>query len=688
MNRLLRTTASRISHTSLIKSTKNLAPKRTSISLLLSVALAATLVACGGGGNVGPTEGATIDMAILETNDLHTNILSYDYYKGLPDLTLGLERTATLINNARQEFKNNLLVDDGDTIQGTSLADYQALVSRVDCADTLAIYKAMDYLKYDVATVGNHEFNYGLDYLYQVTGKPHSFNGSTRTCKAPNTPFVLANVNDATTKQLIFAPYTILPKQFIDSTGNTVTLNVGVIGFAPTAIMQWDSRNLAGKVTADDVVATATKYVPEIRKAGADIVVALVHGGISTNPADQENPVYFVAGVAGIDAIVSGHSHSVFPNTTIKATDIDNAKGLIKGIPVANGGFWGSQLGVIKLSVTRTNGKWIVDGTKSSAEARKIYDSTAKKSLVDADANIASLFSNVQTKTLEYVNTPIGSTELRLSSYLSQVGDTASIDVLNAAQTDYVSSYIQANLPQYKNLPVISAQAPFKGGFAGATDYTDIAVGPLSIRSAADLYLYSNTVYAVKITGKSLKGWLENSALQFNQIDPTMTTDQQLLSSSFKVYNFDVFSGVNYQIDVTQPAGSRIVNLSYNGLLVADTQEFIVATNNYRASGITNPGIYRWVNPADVTVLLASPDANRDVVINYVQKTKTITTAKFKPTQNWRIAKLASQAGKIVFRSAPAANSAMATEGIDNVTLYNNTPDSKGLVAYSIDLTK
>lgn len=669
--------------------------KKTYLNLLLSTLLAGSLAACGGNSDdttssqaSGPVDGTKVDLAILETNDLHSNILSYDYYKAAPDLTLGLERTATLINNARQEFKNNLLVDDGDTIQGTSLADYQALINRVDCADTLAIYKALDYLKYDVATIGNHEFNYGLDYLYQVTGKPHTFNGSTRTCKAPNTPFVLANVNDATTKQPIFKPYTILPKQFVDSTGATVTLNVGVIGFTPPAIMQWDSRNLTGKVTADDVIASANKYVPEIRKAGADIVVALAHGGISTNPADQENPVYFLAGVSGIDAIISGHSHSVFPNTTIKAADIDNAKGLIKGIPVVNGGFWGSQLGVIKLSVTRSNGKWVVDNTKSSAETRNIYDSTTKKSLVDADTNIAKLFSEVQSKTLDYVSTPIGSTELRLSSYLSQVADTASIDLLNAAQADYVSNYIQTNLPQYKNLPVISAQAPFKGGFAGATDYTDIAVGPLSIRSAADLYLYSNTVYAVKITGKSLKGWLENSAQQFNQIDPSKTTDQQLLSSSFKVYNFDVFSGVNYQIDVTQPAGSRIVNLSYNGQPVADTQEFIVATNNYRASGITNTSIYKWVNPADVTVLLASPDANRDVVINYVQKTKTITSAKFKPTQNWRIAKLTSQAGKIIFSSAPAANDAMATEGVTNVTLDNNTVDSKGLVTYRIDLTK
>ena len=661
------------------------------MTLIFAAAFAACLSACGGGDGgetADPNEGSRIDLAILETNDLHSNILSYDYYKATSDLTIGLERTATLINNARQEFKNTLLVDDGDTIQGTSLADYQALVNPLACTDTLAIYKVMDYLKYDVATLGNHEFNYGLDFLYQVTGKPHTYSGTTRTCKAPNTPFVLANVNDVTTKQPIFTPYTILPKKFIDSRGTTVTLNVGVIGFAPPAIMQWDNRYLAGKVTTDEVVASAKKYVPELRKAGADIVIALNHGGISTNPNDQENTVYFLADVPGIDAIVSGHSHTAFPNTSVKAADIDNAKGLIKTIPVANGGFWGSQLGVIKLSVTRSNGTWVVDKTKSSSETRNIYDGTAKKSLVSADPNVAKLFTEVQAKTLDYVNTAIGSTELRLSSYLSQVGDTASITLLNAAQADYVSRYVQANLPQYKDLPVISAQAPFKGGFAGATDYTDIAVGPLTIRSAADLYLYSNTVYAVKITGRSLKGWLENSAMQFNKIDPTKTADQQLLNSSFKVYNFDVFSGINYQIDVTKDQGSRIVNLSHNGQAVTDAQEFIVATNNYRASGITNPNTYKWITPSDVTVLLASPDANRDVVINYVKSTKTITSAKFTPARNWRLAKLPSQAGKILFTSAPAAANVMATEGIANVALDNGTANSLGLVSYRIDLTK
>lgn len=664
-------------------------------SALLSALVAAALAACGGGNSSTASttpalaEGDTVSMAVLETTDLHSNLKSYDYYKTTDDLKVGLERTASLIDAARKEFGNTLLVDNGDTIQGTPLADYEALVAAPACTDTLTQYKVMNSIGYDVATLGNHEFNYGLDFLYQVTGKAHAYQGKSRTCKGPEFPMVLANVYDATTKEAIYQPWKILERLFVDSKGIKRTIKIGVIGFAPPGILEWDKRWLEGKLTVEGAKISAAKYVPEIRKAGADVVVALVHGGISVNSSgNDENPVYGVAGVAGIDAIVAGHSHSTFPGTTYTAADIDNAKGLIKGVPVVQAGFWGSHLGVIKLNLAYRSGKWTVDSSKSQSEVRAIYDSKTAKALVEPDSKVASVIKTAHEATLTYVNTPVGTTELRLSSYLSQVGDTAAIELLNAAQADYVSQYVQANLPQYKDMPVLSAQAPFKGGFAGATDYTDVAAGPLSIRSAADLYLYSNTIYAVKIKGRSLKGWLENSAQQFNQIDPAKTTDQELLNASYKVYNYDIIDGVTYEFDLTQAAGSRVVNLKYNGVAVSDTQEFIVATNNYRASGITNPSIYKWITPADVEVLLAAPDANRDVVISYVQKLKTVTSAKFSPNKNWRFKPLASQAGKVVFRSAPAASDAIATEKISNVTLNDATADSKGLVGFRIDLTQ
>jgi 2',3'-cyclic-nucleotide 2'-phosphodiesterase/3'-nucleotidase len=147
-----------------------------------------------------PADGTRAQIGVLETTDLHTNAMSYDYYKLAPDVSLGLERAATLIEQAREEFPNSLLFDAGDTIQGTALADYQALVHPPTCEQELAIYKAMDTLHYDAGTIGNHEFNYGLKFLSQVTGTPIDVSGiPAEHCKGPDYPLVLSNVFSAET---------------------------------------------------------------------------------------------------------------------------------------------------------------------------------------------------------------------------------------------------------------------------------------------------------------------------------------------------------------------------------------------------------------------------------------------------------------------------------------------------------
>ena len=154
------------------------------------------------------------------------------------------------------------------------------------------------------------------------------------------------------------------------------------------------------------------------------------------------------------------------------------------------------------------------------------------------------------------MKTPIGSTDFEMSSYFADVGDPGAIELVNQAQADYVARYVAANLPQYASLPVLSVSAPFKSGFAGGSDYTDVAQGNVAINNAADLYLYPNTIYAVKVTGADLRNWLETAAKRFNRIDPTKTTPQELVSS-FPGYNFDMFTSpdISYEIDVTQAVG-------------------------------------------------------------------------------------------------------------------------------------
>jgi 2',3'-cyclic-nucleotide 2'-phosphodiesterase / 3'-nucleotidase len=232
--------------------------------------------------------GTTAQLALLESTDLHTNIRSYDYYKLTEDKSLGFERLATLIKAARMEFQNTLLMDNGDTIQGTVLSDYQALVKPLACNETLAMCKVMNALGYDVAGVGNHEFNYGLNFLSQVTGSRFEVDvqpdPSTTKCAGPHFPIVLANVLSAKTNKPLFQPYTILEKSVkaVDPAGKEVTgtIKVGVIAFTPPAIMNWDKRWLEGKVYTAGLKETAAKYVPEMKSKAADIIVAISRGGL------------------------------------------------------------------------------------------------------------------------------------------------------------------------------------------------------------------------------------------------------------------------------------------------------------------------------------------------------------------------------------------------------------------------
>ena len=673
------------------------------VAAALLVGLAACLTACGGSDGAPAAaslpESATAQLTVLETTDLHANVVSYDYFKLAEDKSVGLERTATLIKQARADFPNNLLIDNGDTIQGTALADYQALVSPLACNQKLATYKAMDVIGFDAGTLGNHEFNYGLPFLSQVTGTKFNVEGmaavaSQPTCTGPAFPLVLANVSSKKDGATLYKPYTILSKKVSakDKDGKTIesTVKVAVIGFAPPPILLWDKRWLDGKVDVQGVVESATKYVPMARAEGADIVIAASHGGWDTAgyTATMENANYHLAKVAGIDGILMGHSHSEFPNAACttpacSAAGVDKVKGTFHGVPAVMPSYWGKAIGVINYNLVVKNGKWTIDTSKTAVSIRKaLLDATAK-TYVAVDPTIAAAIKTEHEAAITYVKTPIGQSDFALSSYFADIGDVTAIQVVNAAQADYVAKYVAANLPQYKDLPVLSVSAPFKSGFGGGTDFTDVQKGAIAINNAADLYLYPNTVYAVKVTGAGIKTWLEKAAERFNQIDPTVTTAQGLVSS-FPGYNFDMFTSADmqYEIDVTQPKGSRIKNLSYKGAAISSTAEFIIATNNYRATSGTQFGL------TAANTIYASPDANRDVLIDYIKARKNLTLTADGSARSWRFTKVTT-AGAVTFTSASGKLAVAQTAGFNNISVVSADDGSgKSQGVYAIDLSK
>jgi 2',3'-cyclic-nucleotide 2'-phosphodiesterase/3'-nucleotidase len=287
--------------------------------------------------------------------------------------------------------------------------------------------------------------------------------------------------------------------------------------------------------------------------------------------------------------------------------------------------------------------------------------------------------------TIEYVKTAVGETDFRMSTYFADVGDTSAIEVVNQAQADYVSRYIVANLPQYAKLPVLSVSAPFKAGANGAADYTDVQPGKLALNNAADLYLYPNTLAAVKVNGAQLKAWLEKAAHRFNTIDPARAEPQELVNAGFASYNFDTITSkdVSYEIDVTQPPGKRIGKLSYLGAPVTDGQQFIVATNNYRAAGGGGfPGL------DGSSVIVVAPDTNRDVLIAYIRQAKQLTRAANGAQRSWRFAQVKT-AGPVVLH-APAGMLALARDAGLTQVVEDRSDDGvgRGMGSYSVKLSR
>jgi 2',3'-cyclic-nucleotide 2'-phosphodiesterase/3'-nucleotidase len=626
-------------------------------------------------------------------------VVGYDYFKLAAEPSLGLDRTASLIYQARRDFPNTLLFDNGDTIQGNALGDYQASVDPLKCGQLLGIYKAMRKIGYDGIGIGNHDFNFGLAYLGQVTGQRLDVEGvSSKRCAGPGFPVVLANVYSLKTGKPLFEPYRILTKRItaFDAEGKPfeASVKVGIIGFTPPAILNWDRRWLEGKIRTEGLVETAKRYLPEMRAKGAELVVAISHGGLDDSPYSpaMENGNYYLAQrssqFGGIDALLLGHSHQAFPNPASTAAQfnlpqVDKVKGRVFGVPTVMANLWGKNLGVVRLQLRHDGKRWRADQDAAIVENRSTQQ--PDKSYVTADPAVMDLVKAEHEATIRYVKTPIGSADFRMSTYFADVGDVSAIQVVNQAQADYARKYVQANLPQYAQLPVLSVSAPFKSGAAGVADYTDVAAGDLALNNAADLYLYPNALALVKVDGAGLKAWLEKAASRFNTIDPDKTAPQELVNTGFAGYNFDTVTApeLSYEIDLTQPPGQRIRNLQLRGAPLAAGQEFLVATNNYRASGGGNfPGL------DGTRTVFAAPDASRDVLIAYIKEAKRLSRAANGAQRSWRFAKVAAK-GPVVFHSAPGKLALARAAGLENVSqLAADDGMGKGFALYAVDLAK
>lgn len=607
-----------------------------------------------------------MQLRVLQTTDLHMQIFPYDYFNDQPIENAGLSKAAMVIEDLRRNSKNSLLFDNGDVIQGNPMGDFIALERSQREKSYHPIVEAMNIIGYDAATLGNHDFNYGLEFL-------------RRSMKGANHPIVLANVatklgSNPTEDETLFDPFCILDRVVIDADGNPHDLKIGVIGFVPPQITNWDHKHLSGNVYSRDIIETAQAFVPSLKAAGADIVIALSHSGIGSDIhiQDMENASVPLAAVDGIDAILTGHIHLVFPGLTIKQSPaIDPELGRLHGKPAIMAGFGGSHVGVIDLELEIDNGRWRV--SDHCSYVMPVLPG-GRDDPVGEHKAITSACKDIHEETLEHIRKDVGRATAPIHSYFAMLGCDPTVQIVNAAQSWYVEN---AANDEAKGYPLLSATSPFRaGGLLGIGNFTHIAKGPLALRHIADLYPFPNMLHAVLLNGADIRNWLEQSASIFNQVT-SGTKDIPLLNPGAPSYNFDVISGIHYQIDLSQPArfdvegeitnkfAQRIVNPTFQGQPLQDEMKFVVATNSYRTGGGGGFSAARYTN-----VVLDAPDTNRDVVSQFVQQNRAISP---RPSGNWSL--VAERGAACIFKTSPKARKFLHDLSHLNLTDLGDDPD-------------
>jgi 2',3'-cyclic-nucleotide 2'-phosphodiesterase/3'-nucleotidase len=571
-------------------------------------------------GPLGKHDPRTVRLSVMGTTDLHGNVFNWDYFKNTEyddsaHNDIGLAKISTLVTAVRERIAREgrtpapLMLDAGDTIQGTPLAYYFAKIQPITGGHLHPMAAAMNEIGYDAAALGNHEFNYGLDILRKFQ----------RQLKFP---LLGANAQDWTTGLPVFPPY-VLKRVHVPGER---PITVGILGLTNPGIAIWDKANVENKIKFGGIVELAKYWVPRVRRAGADVVIVAAHSGADLSssygdalPVPENASALMAEEVPGIDAVLVGHAHQEIAERLV--TNKATGDQVVLTEPLK----WGMRLAVIDLDLQKVHGRWKVVARHSQV---------LNANTVAADPRVTDLLQKDHDKVVEYVNAKVGTCTEAMSAATAPWEDTAALDFVNFVQADAVSKAL-AGTPQ-ASLPVLAIAAPFNRGAA-------IPAGDVSVRDVAGLYIFDNTLLGVTMTGAQVKDYLEFSAQYFKQVsgpgpfpsDQVTNAPTSTAPTGTPDYNYDILGGLtkpmSYQIDIAKPVGSRITDLRYGGVAVAADQQFVVAVNNYRQSG---GGNFPHVKTAPV--VYNRQVEIRQLMIDYVISTGEVNPATFHTT-DWSL---------------------------------------------------
>ncbi|HEX8843952.1 MAG TPA: 5'-nucleotidase C-terminal domain-containing protein [Pyrinomonadaceae bacterium] len=547
--------------------------RKRSFAILLPAGLAlalALIVSTSASNNPPPTRA---QVTILSTTDLHGNILPVDYYTNKPD-DRGLAKIATLIRRARKENPNLLLLDSGDTIQGTPLAFYH---NRKNNQPRDPMMLVMSALHYDAMAVGNHEYNFGLNVLEKAR-------------REATFPWLSANTYRKGTNQTAYDPYLVKEVNGV---------RVGILGLTTPGVPNWENAPNYVGLEFREGLSEARKWVKVLReKERVDLVVIAMHMGMEedlrtgeinpSNVVNENAAVKIARQVPGVDIILMGHTHREVPAV------------VINGVLLTQANYWGRHLARVDVYLEKdTAGRWRV--VAKSARTIPVNE-------VPPDEEVAELAKPYDRETQAWLGRVIGESSATLSAQDSRFRDTAIMDLIQRVQLDAG----QAD---------VSLAAPFNL-------QARISKGPVTVRDIAGLYIYENTLVVLEVTGQQFKDALEHSAKYFRDYEPGKRPSD-LINEKIPAFNFDIAEGVTYDLDISKPVGQRIQNLRLRGQPLSPTQKLRLAINNYRVNGGGGYTMYK-----NAPVVTRASEEIRELIIDWVERHKQIPA---EPTNNWRL---------------------------------------------------